>query len=66
MKLQSLDELELSIGGRPKAKNKKTRIAFYIDKRDHVLLKEYSESVDLPVSEIVRNAVKVFIHQKKN
>ncbi|HEY9029761.1 MAG TPA: ribbon-helix-helix domain-containing protein [Kangiella sp.] len=66
MKIQSLDELEHSIGGRPRTDNKKTRIVFYIDKKDHALLREYAQEFDIPISEIARNAVKAIIYKKNN
>lgn len=65
MKIQTLDELEHSIGGRPELEHKKKRIVFYISPHDHLQLKQLSKEMDIPISEIVRNAIKNILQENK-
>lgn len=65
MNIQSLDELENAIGGRPAIESKKKRVAFYLTQDDHQKLKQLSKTLDMPVSEIVRNGIKDILKAKK-
>ena len=58
MKIQTIAELEHSIGGRPKSQQKKVRLTFYLGKADFKRLKAYSIFIDKPISVIVRDLLK--------
>lgn len=60
MQLQTLKELEHSIGGRPKFKlrQKKVRLSFYLGIRECEYLKAYATTHELSISEIVRGRLK--------
>lgn len=63
MKIQTLKELEKSIGGRPRSKRKKVRLSIYLDKTDYMFIKKYSNREDMPISVIVRNLIKTLIKE---
>ena len=65
MKMQTLAELEQSIGGRPKFKlcRKKVRLSFYLDIREAELLKHHAEVNDNTLSQVVRNSLKLLLKQ---
>jgi hypothetical protein len=56
MKMQTLSELEHSIGGRPKMKlrRKKVRLSFYLGVLEAENLKEYADNHDKSTSQIIR------------
>ena len=60
MQLQTLKELEHSIGGRPKfqLRRKKVRLSFYLGLRECEYLKAYATAHELSISEIVRGQLK--------
>lgn len=60
MTMQTLEELQHSIGGRPKFKlrRKKVRLSFYLDIREAELLKAYAEANDKTLSKVAREAIK--------
>lgn len=60
MRLQTLKELEDSIGGRPKfqLRQKKVRLSFYLGLRECEYLKAYADTHELSISEIVRGQLK--------
>ena len=60
MKMQTLSELEHSIGGRPKMKlcRKKVRLSFYLGVRENENLKKYADSHDKSISQVVRESLK--------
>ena len=60
MTMQTLEELQHSIGGRPKFKlrRKKIRLSFYLDIRETELLKAYAEASDKTLSKVVRESLK--------
>lgn len=60
MQLQTLKELEDSIGGRPKfqLRQKKVRLSFYLGMRECEYLKAYATTHELSISEIVRGQLK--------
>tara|TARA_B110000467_G_C18265731_1_gene449133 strand:+ start:19 stop:213 length:195 start_codon:yes stop_codon:yes gene_type:complete len=64
--MQTLEELQHSIGGRPKFKlrRKKVRLSFYLDIREAELLKAHAEAKDKTLSKVVRESLKVVIKQK--
>jgi len=63
MTMQTLEELQHSIGGRPKFKlrRKKVRLSFYLDIREAELLKEHAEADDKAISQVVRESLNIFI-----
>lgn len=63
MKMQTLAELELSIGGRPKKalRKKKIRLSFYLDLKEAQLLNEYAETHDKTISKVVRESLKALL-----
>ncbi|MFB0998773.1 MAG: hypothetical protein QMC13_00870 [Colwellia sp.] len=60
MTMQTLSELEHSIGGRPKMKlrKKKVRLSFYLDIKETQQLKEHAEASDKTISQVVRESLK--------
>lgn len=58
MKLETLNEIEKSIGGRPKSPNPKVRLSFYLSTTEAEELKIYVVKNDLTVSEMVRSLVR--------
>ena len=66
MTMQTIEELDHSIGGRPKMKlrRKKVRLSFYLDIRETERLKEYAEVNDKTLSQVVRESLKAVIEQK--
>ena len=60
MTMQTLEELEHSIGGRPKMKlrRKKVRLSFYLDIRETERLKEHAEVNGKTLSQVVRESLK--------
>lgn len=63
MTMQTLEELQHSIGGRPKFKlrRKKVRLSFYLDIREAELLKAHAEANDKTLSKVVRESLKAVI-----
>jgi hypothetical protein len=63
MKMQTLDELEHSVGGRPKFKlrRKKVRVSFYLGLEEAENLKEYADNHDKSTSQIVRESLKTLL-----
>ena len=61
--MQTLEELQHSIGGRPKFKlwRKKVRLSFYLDIREAQRLKEHAEGSDKTLSLVVRESLKVIL-----
>lgn len=59
MTMQTLEELQHSIGGRPKFKlqRKKVRLSFYLDIREAQLLKNHAEANDKTLSQVVRESL---------
>jgi hypothetical protein len=64
--MQTLEELQHSIGGRPKFKlrRKKVRLSFYLDIRETELLKAHAEANDKTISKVVRESLQIVIKQK--
>ena len=63
MKLQTLAELEHSLGGRKAKGQRKTRIAFYLDTDCVALLKICAQRQRVPISDYVRRLVLSSIQQ---
>lgn len=63
MKMQTLEELQHSIGGRPKFKlqRKKVRLSFYLDIREAQRLKDHAEANDNTLSQAVRETLKAIL-----
>jgi len=62
MKLQSLSDLEKSIGGRPKSDKKKVRMTFYLSEDEAQLLRAKATEKSLGMSQLVRTLVTVELH----
>lgn len=60
MKMQTLSELEHSIGGRLKMKlrRKRVRLSFYLGVKENETLKKYADNCDKSISQIVRESLK--------
>lgn len=58
--MQTLSELEHSIGGRPKMKlrRKKVTLSFYLGVKENEHLKKYADKNDKSISQIVRESLK--------
>lgn len=52
--MQTIKEIENSIGGRPEAKNKKVRISVYLSQDEHKRLKAFTEQYSFSMSNFVR------------
>lgn len=52
--MQSIQEIEHSLGGRPKVKEKKVRISVYLSKEEHQTLKIFCEQYSFSISQYVR------------
>lgn len=63
MKLQTLAELDHSVGGRKALGQRKTRIAFYLDADCVAALKLCAERQRVPISDYVRRLVLQSIQQ---
>jgi len=61
--MQTLEELEASIGGRPPSANKKCRMTFYLNSGEAMKLKLYAIENDTTVSKIVRNLLKPLVSE---
>lgn len=63
MKMQTLEELQHSIGGRPKFKlqRKKVRLSFYLDIREAQRLKDHAEVNEKTVSQVARESLKALL-----
>jgi len=61
MKLQTLESLESSIGGRPKTLNPKQRHTFYLNQKESELLTVYVSDNDTTVSGLVRKLIKQIV-----
>lgn len=63
MTMQTLAELEQSIGGRPKKalRKKKIRLSFYLGLKEAQLLNEYAEIHDKTISKVVRETLQALI-----
>jgi hypothetical protein len=61
--MQTLSELEDSIGGRPKMKlrRKKIRLSFYLGVKENEHLKKYADNHDKSISQIVRESLKLLL-----
>jgi hypothetical protein len=64
MKLQTLENIEQSMGGRPKALATKQRHTFYLNQKESELLKAYVRDKDITVSELVRNLIRQIVEAK--
>ncbi|MCP4595426.1 hypothetical protein [Neptuniibacter sp.] len=64
MKLQTLSQLEHSIGGRPKTAKTKVRMSFYLTEQEAELLRIASENEARPVSQQVRLLIRQFLEQQ--
>jgi hypothetical protein len=64
MTMQTLEELQNSIGGRPKIKlrRKKVRLSFYLDIREAELLKTHAEANDKTISKVIRELLKPLLN----
>lgn len=52
--MQTIKEIENSIGGRPEVKKKKVRISVYLSKEEHTKLKSLCEQYSFSMSHFVR------------
>jgi hypothetical protein len=60
--MQTLQELEAAIGGRPTLPNKKCRMSFYLNANDSIKLKLYAIETETTVSTIVRELLKPLVN----
>jgi len=61
MKLETFNDIEKSMGGRPKSLNPKIRLSFYLSQEETIQLKGYTVGNDLTISELIRNLVRSLI-----
>ncbi|MGB1227649.1 MAG: ribbon-helix-helix domain-containing protein [Poseidonibacter sp.] len=52
--MQSIKEIEDSLGGRPRVKEKKVRVSVYLSKEEHKTLKKFCEEYSFSISQYVR------------
>lgn len=67
MTMQTLEELQHSIGGRPKFKlrRKKVRLSFYLDIQEANVLRVYADSDGKTISQVAREAIKKLIQSEQ-
>lgn len=63
MKLQTMEEIEHAIGGRPRLQNSKVRIDFYVLQDDALKLKQIASSKGLALSQLVRSITREYLDQ---
>jgi hypothetical protein len=63
MELQTLDEVEKSLIGRPPSPNKKCRMSFYLNANDATNIKAYAIENETTVSTIVRGLLKPLVNE---
>lgn len=61
MKLQTLEEVETSIGGRPKLIDKAARMTFFVSDSEARQLKKIAVESDRTISQIIRMLVKGYL-----
>lgn len=66
MKLQTLEEIEHSIGGRPRSKSAKVRIDFYVNEEDATKLKQQAVTKGLALSQLVRSVIREHLARNKS
>jgi hypothetical protein len=57
MKLQTLEGIDKTMGGRPKTQFPKRRHSFYLNAKESELLKEYVSDNEVTVSQLVRSLI---------
>lgn len=65
MKLQTLAQLEHSVGGRPKAMKTEIRMSFYLTPEEAELLRILSENEARPVSQQVRLLIRQYLSKRQ-
>jgi hypothetical protein len=66
MKLPTIDEVERSVGGRPKVDNPKVRVSCYLNPNDAERLRIMASSDSISMSMFVRLIVKSHINECGN
>ena len=61
MKLQTLSQLEKSVGGRPKMVEPKVRMSFYLTQTESEQLRSLSEDEARPLSQQVRQIIREYL-----
>jgi len=61
MKLQTLDEVERAIGGRPRLAQTKVRQSLYVTVQESERLRDLAEQRGLPISQLLRSIVKRYL-----
>ncbi|MDA0148169.1 plasmid mobilization protein [Vibrio sp. LaRot3] len=59
MDLPSIEEVERSVGGRPKLEERKVRVSFYIKPVEAEVLRQKALERDMSISEYVRKMIVV-------
>jgi hypothetical protein len=65
MKLQTLEGVGKTMGGRPKTQSPKRRHSFYLNAKESELLKIYVNDNEVTVSQFVRSLINGVINSKK-
>jgi len=58
MKLPTIDEVERSVGGRPKVDNPKVRVSFYLSPDEEQNLRITAQAASMSMSSMIRIVVK--------
>lgn len=61
MKLQTLSQLERSVGGRPKVAEPKVRMSFYLTQTESERLRSLSDDEARPLSQQVRQIIREYL-----
>ena len=61
MKLQTLSQLEQSVGGRPKVVESKVRMSFYLTQTESAQLRALSNDEARPLSQQVRQIIREYL-----
>lgn len=66
MQLPTLDDLEHSIGGRPRAEETMIRMSFYLSPAEADTLKKIAKAQSRPMSQMVRLIVQQYLANTSN
>lgn len=64
MKLQTIEEVEHAIGGRPKKTVASERMTFYLSAPEAIQLRTRAEAADQSISQIIRALTKTYLSGK--
>lgn len=63
--MQSFEEIEQQLGGRPKKEDTKVRLTFYVNQREHMKIKALCKADDISLSALMRQLVLEHIDKRE-